>query len=132
LAARAALPPRNKKSPSGKEDDDSLRLPNAPSAVQTRVPNFRSVVARNVAAISLRDRRRRPSCVFVARSASLRRSKLVAGFAVGSNGLRQLALPGIILVRRQRTDRQSRLFDRRWIAQRRGLRRRAHASQRRS
>src|SRR5215471_3666756 len=106
------------KSPPEKEDDELRRLPVITPSVQARVPKLWSIIARNVAALSLRDLRRRPGCFCVAGSTSRRQSKLVAGSPAWSDRIWELPLPGIIFFRRQRTAREPRLVDRRWIAER--------------
>ena len=63
-----------------------------------------------------------PAAIGVDRSTLRRRTKLVAGVALGSDGIRQLSVSIAVVFCRQRTSDQPGLADRRWIVARKRLR----------
>ena len=88
------------------------------SSISIVLPCFRVASARYVVALALRHRRRRTGCDRVDRSTLRCRTKLVAGVALGPDGLRQLSLSIAVVVRGQRPSDQPRLAHRGWLVKR--------------
>src|SRR5208337_1851991 len=86
------------------------------------IPRLRLAPARYVPALAVRHWRCRTDCAQVDRSTPRGGTKLVAGFAARPDGVRQLSVSTLVVLRRQRTPDQPRLADRGWIGKRERLR----------
>ena len=85
------------------------------SSISIVLPCLWLAFACYVVALALRHWRRGTSCDRVDRSTVRRRTKLVAGVALGPDGLRQLSLSIAVVVRGQRSFDQPRLAHRGWL-----------------
>ena len=86
-----------------------------PSSISIELPCLWLASARYFVALALRHWRRRTGGDHVDRSTFRRRTKLVAGVALGPDGLRQLSLSIAVILRRQRPSDQPRLAHRGWL-----------------
>src|SRR5205085_9419699 len=85
---------------------------NEPATVPRELPRLRRFAARHLVAFAVWNRRHGPFGHCLDRPASPRGTDLLAGPAIGADGLWRFAVPGPVLVCRQRALGQPRLADR--------------------
>src|SRR4029450_2196639 len=94
---------------------DDRRDASESASIPIELPCLWLASARYVVAYALWHWRRRTSCDRVDRSTLRRRTKLVAGVALGPDGLRQLSLSIAVILCWQRASDQPRLAHRGWL-----------------